>query len=83
MQNQQIFDLNLIQIQQAASAGLSLLTTPGAVSVPSTMAVTDHVRNLNILLQGLATGQVMVVNSHAPDLKSVPDDKKDKKATGK
>ena len=62
MRAQQTFNLNIMQIQQAAAAGVQLLTTPGCVRVDGTMAVTDVVANLQKILNGIATGQLMVTN---------------------
>lgn len=50
------------QIRAAASAGVELLNTPGAVSVPSTMALTDNVKILHLLLSNLANGSIVVGN---------------------
>lgn len=59
---QQKINLELPQILQAARAGLQLLNTPGAVSVPSQMAITGDVQILNALLQAIVQQQVIVVN---------------------
>ncbi len=55
-------DLNPQQVQQAANAGVSLLTTPGAVSVPGPMAVSGVTQALLQLLMAIAKQEVMVVN---------------------
>ncbi len=59
-QNQ--IDLSPQQVMSAAAAGIQLLNTPGAVSVPGPMAVTDVVKVLNSLLTAIVNGQVVVVN---------------------
>lgn len=65
MQPNQI-DLNPQQVQMAANAGLTLLNTPGAVSVPGPMAVTGVVATLNSLLQAIVSGKVVVMNAPTP-----------------
>ena len=55
-------DLNPQQVQMAAQAGVTLLNTPGAVNVPSPMAVSGAVRVLMQLLVAIANQEVMVVN---------------------
>ncbi len=72
MNGQQKMNLELPQILQAARAGLTLLNTPGAVSVPSQMAITGDVQILNALLTAIVQQQVMVVN--APPLPVQPED---------
>lgn len=69
--DQQKVDLNPQQIQMAANAGITLLNTPGAVSVPSPMAVSGVVRVLMQLLMAIANQEVMVIN-HPPQLKDAP-----------
>lgn len=64
-------DLNPQQVQMAANAGITLLNTPGAVSVPSPMAVSGVVRVLMQLLMAIANQEVMVVN-YPPQLKDAP-----------
>lgn len=56
-------DLNQEQIQMAAQAGVTLLNTPGAVNVPSPMAVSGAVRVLMQLLMAIANNEVLVVNT--------------------
>lgn len=56
-------DLNQQQIQMAANAGVTLLNTPGAVNVPSPMAVSGAVRVLMQLLMAISNGEVLVVNT--------------------
>ena len=70
MEQQQI-DLNPQQIQMAANAGITLLNTPGAVNVPSPMAVSGVVRVLMQLLMAIANQEVMVVN-FPPQMKDAP-----------
>lgn len=55
-------DLTPQQIQLAANAGMTLLNTPGAVNVPSPMAVSGVVRTLYQLLLAIAQGEVQLVN---------------------
>lgn len=59
---QNTVNLSQEQMQQAATAGAQLLQTPGAVSIPSTMAITGIIGMLNALLTAIANGQVIVVN---------------------
>lgn len=68
---QQRVDLNPQQVQMAASAGVQLLNTPGAVNVPSPMAVSGAVRVLMQLLMAIANQEVMVVNV-PPQLADAP-----------
>ena len=55
-------DLNPLQVQQAANAGVTLLGTPGAVSVPSPMACSGVMKTLLQLLMAIANQEVMIVN---------------------
>jgi hypothetical protein len=55
-------DLNPQQVQMAANAGITLLNTPGAVNVPSPMAVSGIVRTLYQMLLAISNGEVMLVN---------------------
>ncbi len=64
-------DLNPQQIQMAANAGVTLLGTPGAVSVPSPMACSGVMQTLLQLLMAIAKQEVMVVN-FPPQLKDAP-----------
>lgn len=64
-------DLNPQQIQLAANAGLTLLNTPGAVSVPGPMAVSGIVKTLAQLLLAIANQEVMVINI-PPKLEDAP-----------
>ncbi len=59
---QKTVDISQIQMQQAAAAGAQLLQTPGAVNVPSPMAITGIVGTLNSMLTAIANGQVIIVN---------------------
>ena len=68
---QQKIDLNPQQIQIAANAGVTLLNTPGAVNVPSPMAVSGAVRVLMQLLMAIANGEVRVINA-PPQLADAP-----------
>jgi len=68
---QQRVDLNPQQVQMAAQAGVQLLNTPGAVNVPSQMAVSGAVRVLMQLLMAIANNEVMVVNV-PPQLADAP-----------
>jgi len=69
--NEPRIDLNPQQVQQAASAGVQLLQTPGAVSVPSPMACSGVMKTLLQLLMAIANQEVMVVN-FPPQLKDAP-----------
>ncbi len=55
-------DLNPQQIQAAGQAGVTLLTTPGAVNVPGPMAVSGVAQVLLQLLMAIAKQEVMVIN---------------------
>lgn len=55
-------DLNPQQIQMAANAGVQLLQTPGAVSVPSPMACSGVMQTLLQLLMAIANREVAVIN---------------------
>lgn len=61
MENQKI-DLNPQQIHMAATAGLQLLNTQGAVKVDGPMAVSGAVRVLYSLLSAIVSQEVMIVN---------------------
>lgn len=71
---QKLINLSHEQTQQAAAAGVQLLQTPGAVSIPSPMAISGVVSTLNALLTAIASGQVVVVN--APTKKEDDGEKK-------
>ncbi len=60
---QQTIDITQDQMKQAASAGVQLLQTPGAVNVPSTMAITGVIGVLNSMLTAIANGQVLLLNA--------------------
>ena len=64
-------DLNPQQVQQAGNAGVTLLTTPGAVSVPSPMACSGVMQVLLQLLMAIANQEVMVINV-PPQLTDAP-----------
>jgi len=71
---QQQLDLNPMQIQQAAAAGVQLLNTPGAVSVPGQIAVTGIIGTLNALLAAIANRELMVVQfPTAPPMEIPPE----------
>jgi len=59
------------QVVRAATAGLTLLNTPGAVNVPGPMAISGDVQLLNAVLTAIVQGEV-VLGSPAPqgDVKS-------------
>jgi len=59
---QQKVDFTPQQIQIAASAGLQLLNTQGAVNVPGPMAVSGVVKTLAQLLSAIVNQEVMVIN---------------------
>ena len=48
------------QVVKAATAGLALLNTPGAVNVPGPMAVSGEIQLLNALLTALVQGTVVL-----------------------
>jgi hypothetical protein len=56
-------DLNQQQIQMAATAGVTLLNTPGAVKVDGPMATSGVIRTLLQLLMAIANNEVLVVNT--------------------
>lgn len=58
----EMLNLSQQQMQLAANAGIQLLNTSGAVNVPGPLAVTDQIKHLNVMLNGIASGQVVVVN---------------------
>lgn len=58
----QTVDLSQQQIQQAAQAGVTLLNTPGAVNVPSTMSITGVTQVLHAFLLGIAEGRLAVID---------------------
>ena len=51
------------QVLRAAQAGLQLLNTPGAVNVPSPMAITGDIAVLNALLGAISKQEVIIVNA--------------------
>jgi hypothetical protein len=55
-------DFSPQQIQIAASAGLQLLSTQGAVNVPGPMAVSGVIKTLAQLLTAIVNQEVMIVN---------------------
>lgn len=62
MEPVRMMNLNLDQMKQAAAAGVTLLNTPGAVNVPSPMAITGIISVLNSLLTAVVNGEVLIVN---------------------
>lgn len=48
------------QVVKAASAGLTLLSTPGAVNVPGPMAISGDIQLLNAVLTAIVQGQVVL-----------------------
>ena len=60
---QQQMNLEPQQVLRAATAGIQLLNTPGAVNVPSQMAITGDVAVLNALLSAIVRQEVMIVNT--------------------
>lgn len=72
-------DLNPQQVQQAAQAGVQLLQTPGAVSVPSPMACSGVMKTLLQLLLAIANQEVMVVNIPVQLKDAPPPDEKPNK----
>ena len=56
-------DLNQDQIKMAANAGVTLLSTPGAVKVDGPMATSGVVRTLLQLLMAIGNNEVVVVNT--------------------
>ena len=78
MMQKQMVDLTPPQIQQAAQAGVNLLNTPGAVNVPSTMAISGVTQVLHALLLGIAENRLAVIDltRRAPEkpVEAGPDD---------
>ncbi|MCK5644825.1 MAG: hypothetical protein KAJ19_28760 [Gammaproteobacteria bacterium] len=62
MENQPKVDITQAQMQQAATAGVQLLNTPGAVNVPSTMAMTGAIAVLSSMLTAIANREVVLMN---------------------
>ena len=60
------------QVAQAAAAGLTLLNTPGAVSVPGPMALTNNIQILNAVLTAIANGTLVLINAPAPEGGKLP-----------
>lgn len=60
--DQRTIDITQEQMKQAASAGVQLLQTPGAVNVPSPMAISGVMGVLNSMLTAIANGQVILLN---------------------
>ena len=74
MDQKQQINLEQPQILRAANAGLQLLNTPGAVNVPSPMAITGDIQILNALLQAIVSQQVVLTNPpKAPAVPTPPD----------
>ncbi len=57
-----MIDLTPQQVRNAAQAGVTLLNTPGAVNVPSTMSITGVTQVLHAVLLGIAEGRLMVID---------------------
>jgi hypothetical protein len=55
-------DITQEQMKQAATAGVQLLNTQGAVNVPSPMAITGVMGVLNSMLTAIANGEVVLMN---------------------
>ena len=55
-------DISQEQMKQAASAGVQLLNMPGAVNVPSPMAISGVMGVLNSMLTAIANGEVILLN---------------------
>lgn len=83
MNQNRTVDISQEQMRQAATAGVQLLNTPGAVNVPGPMAVTDSMKILNRMLSAIANGEVAVVNitvkQEKEDGKTPPDNDEAKK----
>lgn len=62
MENKPTVDITQAQMKQAATAGVQLLNTPGAVNVPSPMAITGVMGVLNSMLTAIANGEVILMN---------------------
>lgn len=56
-------DITQAQMQQAATAGVQLLNTQGAVNVPSPMAISGVMGVLNSMLTAIANGEVVLMNA--------------------
>lgn len=72
-------DISQEQMKQAASAGVQLLNMPGAVNIPSPMAITGVVGVLNSMLTAIANGEVILLNvpKKQPEGGETPSDKED------
>jgi len=81
-QQGQHINLEQPQILRAAQAGLQLLNTPGAVNVPSPMAITGDVQILNALLQAIVQQQVIIVNPPAKPEGELPPPPPDENGAG-
>lgn len=81
--NKQTVDISQEQMKQAAAVGVQLLNTPGAVNVPSQMAITGMVGVLNSMLSAIMNGEVILLNVPAKqpegDGKTPPDSGGEKK----
>jgi hypothetical protein len=55
-------DITQEQMKQAAIAGVQLLNTQGAVTVPSPMAISGVMAILNSMLTAIANGEVILMN---------------------
>jgi hypothetical protein len=79
MEQQQI-NLSQDNIVQAAAAGIQLLNTPGAVNVPSPMAISGISQVLHSLLLAIVNKQVMVLQMPAQEkLEETPPPEGDEK----
>lgn len=59
---QRTIDITQEQMKQAATAGVQLLNTQGAVNVPSPMAISGVMGVLNSMLTAIANGEVILLN---------------------
>jgi hypothetical protein len=60
--DQRKIDITQEQMKQAAIAGVQLLNTQGAVTVPSPMAISGVMGVLNSMLTAIANGEVILLN---------------------
>ena len=77
--DQRTVDITQEQMKQAASAGVQLLNTQGAVNVPSPMAITGVMGVLNSMLTAIANGEVILLNVPKQKVETPPEGDGEKK----
>jgi len=60
MNGQDKIEIGPDQVIRAATAGLALLSTPGAVNVPGPMAISGDIQLLNAVLNAIVQRQVVL-----------------------